>query len=247
MNKDTQMTFIGHLVEIRSRLLKSAIAVVVASLIAFIFADQLMVFLTLPLKTAELVFIDMTEMLGVYLKVCLTAGIMAAMPYLLYHILMFVTPALTPKEKRSVFLVLPFIIIMFATGIAFSYFVLLPPAVQFLTSFGNEIATAQIRISSYISVATRIMLAAGIVFELPVISTFLARIGVITPEWMASKRKYAIVMAFILGATLTPPDVVSQILLGLPLIVLYEISIWLARLVQPKPVRNEALPEVPSN
>jgi len=248
MNSDTKMTMIGHLAEIRIRLLKSVIAVVLASVIAFVFADRIFEVLTLPLGTVDIVFIDMTEMLSVYMKVCLTAGIMLAMPYLLYHVLMFVSPALTPKEKKGVFLVLPFILIMFAVGVVFSYFIFLPPAIGFLTSFGNEIATPQIRISSYFSVVTRVILATGIVFELPVISTFLARVGIITPKWLAGKRKLAFILAFVLGAIITPTfDPINQSLVAVPLIVLYEISIWLARLVQPKPARNLVLPEVYSN
>ncbi len=124
---------------------------------------------------------------------------------------------------------------MFIAGVAFSYYIMLPPAINFLLTFGSNIAIPQIRIGSYITVATRVMLAAGIIFELPVISTFLARLGVITSSWLASKRKFAVVLAFILGAVITPTaDPVNQCLLAAPLIVLYEMSIWLAKLVQPK-------------
>ncbi len=231
--KSEKMTLLGHLAELRGRLLKSVIAVVVTSTLAFIFADTIFKILVLPAGDAEFIFVDVTEMLGVYVKVCLTVGIMIAMPYLLYQLLMFITPALTPKERKLVFVALPMTLFMFAAGVAFSFFILLPPALNFLTTFGTEIATPQIRISSYVTVATRLMLATGIVFELPVISTFLVRLGIISPEWLAGKRKFAFILSFVLAAIITPTfDPVNQSLVAAPLVVLYEISIWLAKLVR---------------
>jgi sec-independent protein translocase protein TatC len=148
---------------------------------------------------------------------------------------MFVFPALTPREKKYILLVLPWIAVMFAGGIAFGYFVLMPPAMKFLISFGSDIATPQIKIGNYISVITRLLLAIGLVFEMPVVTTFLARLGIITPKWLADKRKPAIIFAFILAAILTPTvDPINQSLVAVPLIILYEMSIWLARLVQRK-------------
>lgn len=235
----------AHLAEIKSRLFRSVIAVIITSIICFIFADKIFQILIWPVNGTQFIFVDMTEMVGVYMKVCLTAGIMLAMPYLLYHILMFITPALNSKEKRGIFVVLPMVVFMFLAGVAFSYFVMLPPALNFLTTFGSEIATPQIRITSYVAVSTRLMLASGVVFELPVISTFLARIGVISAEWLARKRKFAFIMAFVLAAVITPTfDPINQCLVALPLIVLYEISIWLAKLVRKKNPNPElALPE----
>ena len=235
----------AHLAEIKTRLFRSVIAVIITSIICFIFADKIFQILIWPVKGTQFIFVDMTEMVGVYMKVCITAGIILAMPYLIYHLLMFITPALKPKEKRGIFVVLPMIVFMFLAGVAFSYFVMLPPALNFLTTFGSNIAEPQIRITSYVSVVTRLMLASGVIFELPVISTFLARIGVITGEWLASKRKFAFIMAFVLGAIITPTsDPINQCLVALPLIVLYELSIWLAKLVRKKNTDPElALPE----
>lgn len=239
------MTIMTHLAEIKSRLFRSVIAVVITSIISFIFADKIFQLLVWPVKGTQFIFVDMTEMVGVYMKVCITAGIILAMPYLLYHILMFITPALNRKEKRGIFVVLPMVVFMFLAGVAFSYFVMLPPALNFLTTFGSNIAAPQIRITSYVSVVTRLMLASGVIFELPVISTFLARIGVITGEWLARKRKFAFIMAFVLAAVITPTsDPLNQCLVALPLIVLYELSIWLAKLVRKKNPNPElALPE----
>ena len=204
MSKDKKLTFLGHLAELRTRLIRTVIAVVITAILSFVFARQIFQVLTLPIEGTELIFIDMTEMLGIYMKVCLATGIALAMPYIVYQTVMFIAPALTPKEKTYVYLVLPWIAFMFVGGMAFSYFVLLPPAVKFLVSFGSDIATPQIRVGTYISVVTRLIVATSVIFELPVISTFLARLGIITSGWLASKRKLAIVLAFVLGAIITP-------------------------------------------
>ncbi len=246
MGSDRKLTLMGHLIEFRNRLFWSVIAVAVTTVIAFVFDQQIFHVLTLPAQGKPLIYIDMTEMLGIYMKVCLTAGIALAMPFLVYQAILFIAPALTSKEKKYVFVVLPWVFLMFVAGLVFSYFVLLPPAIKFLLNFGSDIASPQIRIGSYITVVTRVILATGCVFELPVISTFLARLGIISYGWLAGKRKYAFVAAFVLGAIITPTfDPVNQTLVAAPLIALYEASIWLARLVQPK--HNKAAVTVQSS
>ena len=244
MSDDRKLTILGHLLELRKRLIKSVIAVAIATLISFIFAKQIFYILIMPTGGIDLIFIEMTEMIGTYMKVCLAGGAVLAMPYFVFHAIMFVSPALTPKEKKYVYLVLPWIGLMFAGGVVFCYFILLPPAMKFLVTFGSDIATPQIKIGNYISVVTRLLLAIGLVFEMPVITTFLARLGIITPKWLAGKRKVSIIFAFILAAIITPTfDPVNQCLVAVPLIILYELSIWLAKLVYRK--REEFVPEVP--
>jgi sec-independent protein translocase protein TatC len=164
------------------------------------------------------------------MKVCLIAGVILAMPYLLYEFIMFVSPALTRQErKRFLYTGLPFVGTMFVVGVVFCYFILLPPALRFLTTFGNDIATAQIRLGNYMSIVSRLLLAVGLIFELPVVTSVLARLGVVNYKWLASKRKWAIVGAFVVGAFVTPTlDPVNQTLVSVPIILLYEMSIWLA-------------------
>jgi len=234
MSQDKRLTVLGHLTELRQRLVKSVIAVAITSILAFIFRDQILKILIAPAPpNIELIYIEMTEMIGTYMRVSLVSGIIVAMPYLTYHLVMFVSPALTSKEKGRVYLILPWVALMFAAGVAFGYFILVPPATKFLITFGSEIATPQIKIGNYISIVTRLLLGVGLVFELPVISTFLAMLGIITPKWLSDKRKLAIIFAFILAAIITPTiDPVNQSLVAVPLIVLYEMSIWLAKLVQ---------------
>ena len=236
MSSNEKLTVLSHLYELRDRLIKSVIAIAVASAIAFVFADWLFYILTLPAGDIPLIYIEMTEMLGTYMRVSLVAGIALAMPYLVYQVIMFVSPALTPREKKYVYLVLPWIGLMFIFGVVFGYFVLIPPALKFLLTFGANIATPQIKVGNYIAVVTRLLLSIGLVFELPVVTTFLARIGVVKSKWLADKRRPAIIIAFVVAAMITPTfDPINQSLVAVPLIVLYELSIWLARLVQKKP------------
>ncbi len=244
MSDDEKMTFLGHLREFRRRLIKSVIAVLITTAISFIFARQIFDILILPAEGINLIYIEMTEMIGTYMKVSLASGIILAMPYLVYHFVMFVSPALTRKERKYIYLVLPWVALMFAGGVAFSYFILVPPATHFLITFGSDIADPQIKIGNYISVVTRLLLAIGFVFEMPVITTFLARIGVLKAKWLERRRKTAIILAFILAAIITPTfDPINQSLVAAPLVVLYELSIWLAKLVQrrePETVTSQA-------
>lgn len=232
---EKRLTILGHLNELRKRLIRGAIAVAITTILAFIFWHRIFDILILPAQGINLIFVEMTEMIGTIFRVCLVGGIILAIPYLTYEFIMFVSPALTGKEKRYVYLVLPWVTVMFAGGVVFTYFVLLPPAMKFLITFGSDIAAPQIRIGNYISIVTRLMLTVGLVFELPVVTTFLARLGVISHKWLAGKRKIAIIFAFILAAVITPTfDPVNQSLVAVPLIILYEMSIWLAKLVQRK-------------
>ncbi|MBI2853067.1 MAG: twin-arginine translocase subunit TatC [Chloroflexi bacterium] len=250
MDNEKTLPILGHLAELRTRLLRSVIAVAITTTLSFVFGRQLFDLLTFksefarpvfeilsgrfhlaPVPDFTLIFTEVTEMLGTYMRVSLAAGIILAMPYLLYEFVMFVSPALTVKEKRYVYLAFPWVGLMFIFGVVFAYFILLPPAINFLLTFGSGIAEPQIKVGNYISVVTRLMLAVGLVFELPVLTTFLARIGVVSPAWLAGKRKLAIVFAFILAGIITPTfDPVNQVLVAVPLIILYELSIWLAKL-----------------
>ncbi len=232
---ERRLPILGHLAELRTRLTRSVIAVLVTTILSFVFYHQLFDILMRPAGNTQFIAIEMTEMIGVIFRVCLMAGIVLAIPYLTYEFIMFVAPALTPKEKRYVLLAVPWIGLMFVGGVVFGYFVLVPPAMGFLLSFGNDIAIIQPRIGNYINVITRLLLAIGLVFEMPVVSTFLARLGIVNGRMLAGKRKWAIILAFVVAAIITPTfDPVNQTLVAVPLIILYEMSIWLAYLLGKK-------------
>lgn len=228
-----------HLEELRRRLIICLVALATGIIIAFVFADQLFHILILPAGAIKLIFVEVTEMLGTYMQVCLIGGIIIAMPVLVYELIVFIAPALTPAEKKYVLVAVPFIVIMFIGGVLFGYFVLIPPALQFLLSLGSGIASPQIRIENYISLITRLLLAIGLVFETPVITTFLARLGIVSWRWLLEQWKWAVILAFILGGLITPTiDPVNQTLVALPLIILYLLSILLARMVEKRKVVN---------
>ena len=230
-----KLTLLGHFQELRRRLIRVVIAVIITTVLSFIFYRWIFYILILPAGDINLIFTEMTEMLGTTMRVCLASGLILAMPYITLQGIMFIRPALTDREKRNLYVVMPWVAIMFIGGVVFGYFVLIPPATRFLLSFGSDIATAQIKIGSYISLITRLLLAMGLVFEMPVVTTFLARIGVVKPSWLAGKRRMAFIFAFVLAAIITPTfDPINQSLVAVPLIILYELSIWLAKLVYRK-------------
>jgi len=230
-----ELSVLSHIDELRSRLVKSVIAIAIGAVISFIFRDYIIYILKLPAGNVSLQAIEMTEMMGTYMRVSLIGGIILTMPYLTYHLVMFVSPALTRKEKKYVYIILPWITLMFVAGVVFGYFILVPPATRFLLTFGSSVAEIQPRVGNYINLISRLLLAMGLVFEMPVITTFLSRIGVIKPKWLSDKRKAAIIFSFILAAIITPTfDPINQILVAIPLVALYELSILLSRLVYRK-------------
>lgn len=255
-SNDKRLTLLGHLAELRTRLIRSVIVLSITTILAFVFVKPVFDLLTYrstltgpvfdvlvrnfhlyppPDIGNSLVYIDMTEMVGTYMKVCVAAGIILAVPYLLYEFVMFVSPALSSREKRYVYIIFPWVTFMFVLGVLFSYFILLPPAIRFLFSFGTDIAIPQVKIGSYISTVTRLILAVGLIFELPVVTSLLARLGVVKPKWLAGKRKWAVIIAFVVGGIITPTvDPIDQLLVALPIIVLYELSIWLSYLAYRK-------------
>jgi sec-independent protein translocase protein TatC len=235
MSADRKLSVLSHLYELKRRLVRGVIAVAVATIASFFLAEYIFYFLKLPAGNVELIYVEMTEMVSTYMKVCLAAGIVISTPYLAYHFFAFVAPALTRREKKYLWVILPWVTFMFLGGVAFAYFVLLPPALGILLTFGEGIATPQIRVGNYISLVIRILLVTGAVFELPVVTTFLARLGVVTPKMLASRRKAAILLAFVLSAVVTPTvDPVNQTLVAGTLVLLYELSILLARIFQKK-------------
>ena len=237
MAADENKGLFSHLAELRRRLIICLAALAAGTITAFIFADQLFRVLILPAGDINLIFVEVTEMLGAYMQVCLIGGFILAMPVLAYELIIFIAPALTPGEKKYVWMALPFILIMFAGGVLFGYFVLIPPAMQFLLGLGAGIASPQIRIGNYISLVARLLLAIGLVFELPVITTFLARLGIISSRRLLAQWKWAVILAFVLGALITPTiDPVNQTLVALPLIILYLVSILLAKVVEKRRV-----------
>lgn len=231
---DDKQPFLGHLEELRKRLVICAIAIGIGFGISYIFAKQLFSYLVLPLTKvlpddSRLIFTNLPEMFIAYIKVALVAGIILAIPIIFYQLWMFLAPALFKKEKKYIIPFVLFSSILFAVGALFGYLVVFPYGFKFFVSFATEDIQALPSVKQYFSFAIRLLLAFGVVFEMPVVVLFLTKIGLITPDSMKKFRKFAILSSFILSAILTPPDVATQLMMALPIIILYEISIVLSK------------------
>jgi sec-independent protein translocase protein TatC len=260
--EDKPQPLIEHLMELRTRLIWSIGAFFVAFVVCFFFAKQLFNLLVVPYKWAvvwahldlaksELIYTAPQEFFFTQVKVAMFGGLVIAFPVIASQIYKFVAPGLY-KNERAAFL--PFLIaspILFLMGAALVYFFFTPMVMWFFLAMQQAPSEGEVgisllpRVSEYLSLIMTLVLSFGLVFQLPVVTTLLARVGILSSGWLKQKRKFAIVLAFIVAAVLTPPDPMSQIGLALPTILLYEISIYAARLVERK--REEALSEEPSS
>ena len=226
-----------HLEELRRRLFIASLGVATGTAVAFLFHRQIIQILSGPAirAGAPLIFTEATEMLGVSMKVSLLGGLILALPLVAYEVVMFVSPALTSKERRWVLLSLPAITIAFITGVAFGYLVLVPPAMGFLLTFNADIAEPMIRIGHYMSLMVTLLFWMGTVFEIPIFMFVLARLRIVSYKKFARWRKFAVVLAFVLGAVITPTfDPINQSFVAAPIVLLYELGIWLAWLARPR-------------
>jgi len=237
-----QMSFMDHLGELRTRIMWSLGCAGVGLVIAFFITDRVMTFISRPLvgMGTALVFTSPTEAFWTWMKVAMVLAIFISMPALLYQVWKFVSPGLHDHERKYA---APFIIsgsLLFLIGGAFAMLIIIPYASTFLVTFGQEKGwKAMITVSSYTDFVIKFTLAFGIVFELPVVITVLALIGIVTPQFLSRNRKYAILINFIIAAILTPtPDMINQTLMAGPLCILYEIGIICARLA----VRKRKIP-----
>lgn len=227
--------FLEHLEDLRWVLIKTIATLGVAMLASFFFARQLLDVLIYPLQRVTgdaepfLRTLEVTGGFSVALKLALYAGIVVSCPVLLYFVAQFVLPALTLREKSMLAPVLGFGVGLFLVGAALAYFLVIPNALRFFIDYNRQLhIRSEWTIQNYISFVTVVLLAFGLAFELPLVVVTLARLGIVTHEFLRQKRIYAIPLIFFLAAVITPPDLMSQILLGVPMCLLYEACIWIA-------------------
>ncbi len=259
-SKEQEMPFLQHLEELRWHLVRSAIAIVFLAILAFINTDfifnQVIFAPKNPGFPTYVAFCDLSKWLGItevfcfekmpfeilntkmagqfstHIMVSFIAGFIIAFPYVLWEIWRFIKPGLRDEEKKFSRGVIFFASVLFGLGVLFGYYLIVPLSIQFLGTYNisSEI-TNLIDLSSFISTVTSVTLACGLIFELPIVVYFLSRAGILTPETMRSYRKHALVVILILSAIITPPDLTSQILVAFPVMLLYEISIFISKAV----------------
>ena len=234
-NPEKRMPFLDHLEELRWTILRSLIAVVLGAVVCYLFSREIVTFLrSLGPEDLKLIYLAPTEGFMIYIKVAIFSGLVLSMPYVVYEFWKFIVPGLLEKEKKLVPPIVAFTVLCFATGASFAALVIVPLGMKFLLSFQTDFLTDSITIGKYLGFVVTIILVFGVVFELPVLSFFLTKIGILTPEFLRRNRRYGIVLIFIMAAVLTPPDIFTQLMLAGPLIMLYEISIWVSRMVKSK-------------
>ena len=256
---DVPMTIWEHVRELRVRLVRSIIALIPTSMIAFFiaflfcffFAKDVYDILTQPLISAmtndplrkgevTMIYTALYETFFTYVKVGMFGALCLAFPFMAYQLWMFIAPGLY-RHERAAFI--PFLIatpIMFIIGASFVYFIMLPFAIRFFLSYETVNIQLQARVGEYLSFVMTLIFAFGFCFELPVLLTLLGRVGIVTSQGLASARRYAIVGVFAVAAVVTPPDIISQLALAIPMVGLYEISIWSVKLIERQRARREA-------
>ena len=225
---DDKKSLVQHLADLRNCIVISILAWLVGGIICFQYVDQIFVLITKPFGVKNLVYIAPAEGFLTYLKLAILGGMILASPVILYQFLRFVMPGLYKKEKIMLFTLIPGAVLMMLGGIAFGYYVMLPVALKYLLNFGTLNVQPMLSVQKYIGFVSTTLFIMGIIFEVPLIIVGLTRFGIVTPQFLRKNRKYAIVLATIIGAILTPPDVISQVMMAGPLILLYELSIWLS-------------------
>lgn len=228
-----------HLKELRYRVTMSAVGVIIGLLISAIFADDFIRFLMEPAEEKDpefrLVFIEPFENFVTYFRVSLLGGLILGMPFIVYHALRFVTPGLRPEERKWLYGTVAGATGLFLLGVAFAYYVALPPALNFLLNFNDDLAEPAIRIGAYIDFVTRLMLWTGVSFETPIVIMFLARFRIVNWRQLLQWWRLAIVGAFLIAAIVTPTiDPVTQAFVAGPIIVLYFVGVVLAVIVRPR-------------
>lgn len=244
------MPLMGHLTELRRALMISAAAFIAAAGALMVYADRILKFMLIPLNQLHIVPIQIRPMeyLFAMLKVSTIGGLFLALPVIFWQLYAFARPALKPHERKYVLILLPIAVLLFVSGVVLAYFSAYKVALRFLITLGAGVVTPYISISEYINFTISFLLPFGLVFEMPMVSMFLTRIGVITPAFLCSKRKYALFFTFVLAIILIPdPSLFTQSMLAVPMYILFEVSVLLSRLVQRRKLRARGNEPAPVN
>ncbi len=229
--KDIQLTLIEHLDELRKRIIVIAIAIIVGALVSYNYIDRIMKYITKPGKNLEFIYVAPPELFLEYVKISFVVGTTIALPIILFQIWSFIKPGLKKKEQNYILFAMNMGILFFITGILFAYFIVVPIIIQFFVKMSVDKVMPLFSFAKYVSFIGTLLLSFGLIFELPMLVLLLTQLGLISPEILKKHRKIAILIIAIIGAILTPPDIVSQFLMAGPMILLYEFSIFLSTFV----------------
>lgn len=229
----SHMSLVEHLEEFRRRLIVTILALAAGVVAGWYLAPGVLEFLLRPAREAgaQMVQLAAAELLWVYVRLAVAGGLVLASPLILYEAMAFLWPGLEPGERRAVLVLLPFAVVLFAAGTAFAYFLFLKYLFRFFLGFTVPGVTPTLSVGSYVSTVLGLILPFGLVFELPVLLALAARLGLVTHRFLSRNRKYAVLAIFIVAAVLTPPDPISQIVMAVPLLLLYEASLAIVRVV----------------
>ena len=236
---DAPMTLMGHLNELRRRLFRMVIIVILGFVAFYGVSEYLYAYLSAPLQEqlpagSKLIYTSPAGAFFTYMKVALVASLFGTSPITFYQIWAFIAPGLYKEEKRAVLPLAFFSSIFFIAGAAFCFFLVFPIAFKFFMGFATDTIVPMISVEEYLGFALKLLIAFGVVFEMPLFAYFLSRFGILSPDFMRRQRRYAILLIFIVAAILTPPDVFSQCLMALPMLLLYEVSIYVSAIAYPK-------------
>ncbi|OGS24420.1 MAG: twin arginine-targeting protein translocase TatC, partial [Elusimicrobia bacterium RIFOXYB2_FULL_48_7] len=221
---NNELTLVEHLEELRKRIIICLVAALVCTIACYFYVDKILLLVAAPV--GHLVFLKPAEAFIVRIKVAFYGGIFVSMPVILYQAWKFVSPGLFKAERKYVYLLILFSYLLFVFGVVFAYRLVLPPAMKYLLDSGGPGIQPMISVGYYVSFITMFLLGFGLVFQLPLLLLFLVKINVITPKWLSVNRKYAILAVFIIAGVITPgPDIFSQLMMAVPLLVLYEITV----------------------
>jgi len=232
LSPEDKQTILEHLEELRKSLIVSVLAIIVAAVLSFSFNEQILAIITSPLTNLNenLVVTGVTEAFFVKLKLAFLSGFIISSPIVLWSFWNFFKPALYPSERKYIYFLLPISILLFAGGVLFSYFGILSLVLKFFIYIAGDTLETMFKVDQYVAFVIAFTIPFGIVFELPVVVYFLTIIGVIKYELLANNRKYALLIIVVLAAALTPgPDPVSQMMMAVPVYLLFEISIWISK------------------
>lgn len=241
MDDGPKLGILEHLGELRRRIVVSFIAIIVCSIISYRYIDKIVEIITKPAGKLEFIYLSPPELFLAYIKISLILGLIISSPIVLSQIWGFVKPGLKEKERKYVILAMFMGTVFLIMGVVFAYYIIIPMTIQFFIGVSVDKITPSFSFANYITFVSSLLLSFGIVFELPLLIILLTQLGLVAPSTFKKYRKFVILAIFIIAAMLTPPDVVSQVLMGIPMVLLYEFSIIVSTIIYRKKKRKQII------